>query len=108
VFSHTPLKIWLQELGKYLGQLHLHDNHGSTDEHLPVGNGKFPFAELFQALKENKIHPIITLEAHAQDDLWQSLENIKSMALLDFICETPIPKVKPGECGVKRIGIGKL
>jgi sugar phosphate isomerase/epimerase len=85
VFSHTPLKIWLQELGKYLGQLHLHDNHGLTDEHLPVGNGKFPFDELFQSLKKNKIHPIITLEAHAQDDLWQSLENIKSMALLDFI-----------------------
>jgi len=101
VFSYTPLNIWLQELGKYLGQLHLHDNHGLTDEHLPVGSGSFPFDELFQSLKKNKIHPIITLEAHAQDDLWQSLENIKSMALLDFIRETPIPKAK-------RIGIGKL
>lgn len=82
VFSHTPLNIWLQELGKYLGQLHLHDNHGSTDEHLPVGKGNFPFADLFQSLKKKKIHPIITLEAHAQDDLWQSLENIKEMGIL--------------------------
>jgi sugar phosphate isomerase/epimerase len=85
VFSYTPLKIWLQELGKYLGQLHLHDNYGSTDEHLPVGNGNFPFDELFQSLKKNKIHPIITLEAHAQADLWQSLTNIKSLALFDYI-----------------------
>jgi sugar phosphate isomerase/epimerase len=85
VFSYAPLNIWLRELGKYLGQLHLHDNFGRTDEHLPVGNGTFHFDELCQALKKNKIRPIITLEAHTQDDLWQSLENIKSMALLDFI-----------------------
>jgi sugar phosphate isomerase/epimerase len=101
VFSYTPLKIWLQELGKYLGQLHLHDNNGLTDEHLPVGKGNFPFDELFQSLEQNKIHPIITLEAHAQADLWQSLENIKNMQSFDFIRETPIPKAK-------RIEIGKL
>jgi sugar phosphate isomerase/epimerase len=85
VFSYTPLNIWLQELGKYLGQLHLHDNFGLKDEHLPVGNGNFSFNELFEELRKIKVKPVITLEAHDQADLWQSLENIKNMALFNFI-----------------------
>ena len=84
VFSYTPLNIWLQELGKYLGHVHLHDNHGKTDEHLPVGGGTFPFAELFQTIKKIGAKPSVTLEAHNQADLWQSLNNVKSMNLLDF------------------------
>lgn len=82
VFSRTPLNVWLAQLGKYLGQLHLHDNNGRFDEHMPVGNGNFPFAELFQILQDIKAQPLITLEAHAQTDLWQSLSNIKEMGLL--------------------------
>ena len=82
VFARTALNVWLEELGQYLGHLHLHDNHGRFDEHLPVGNGTFPFAELFQTLQEIKAKPSITLEAHAQADLWQSLSNIKEMGIL--------------------------
>ena len=84
VFSHMPLNIWMQELGKYLGHLHLHDNHGKADEHLPVGCGTFPFAELFKILRTIGATPSITLEAHDQDDLWDSMNNIKNMNLLDF------------------------
>jgi sugar phosphate isomerase/epimerase len=82
-FARTPLKLWLDELGKYLGHLHLHDNHGKADEHLPVGNGNFPFAEFFQILRDIKAQPLMTLEAHAQADLWQSLANIKEMGLVE-------------------------
>ncbi|PKN51032.1 MAG: AP endonuclease [Deltaproteobacteria bacterium HGW-Deltaproteobacteria-13] len=84
VFSYTPLNIWLKELGKYLGHLHLHDNRGQADEHLPVGCGTFPFTDLFEKLKTMKAKPTITLEAHNQDNLWQSMNNIKSMELLYF------------------------
>jgi sugar phosphate isomerase/epimerase len=82
VFARTKLKVWFDELGKYLGHLHLHDNNGGKDEHLPVGNGTFPFAELFEMLKELKAKPTITLEAHAEAHLWQSLDNIDKMGLL--------------------------
>jgi sugar phosphate isomerase/epimerase len=81
VFSRVPLDVWLGELGKYLGHLHLHDNHGQRDEHLPVGNGTFPFAGLFQTLQDIKAQPTITLEAHSQDNLWKSLDNIKEMGI---------------------------
>ncbi|PKN37014.1 MAG: AP endonuclease [Deltaproteobacteria bacterium HGW-Deltaproteobacteria-2] len=84
VFSHEPLDIWLTELGKYLGHLHLHDNFGRLDEHLPVGNGTFPFAEFFQILKKIKVKPTITLEAHNPDTFLQSVKNVKDMKLLFF------------------------
>jgi sugar phosphate isomerase/epimerase len=82
VFARTPLVVWFAEMGKYIGHLHLHDNHGRADEHLPVGNGTFPFAALFQTLRDIKARPSITLEAHAQADLWESLSNIKKMEIL--------------------------
>ena len=84
VFSYTPLNIWMQELGKYLGHLHLHDNHGKTDEHFPVGCGTFPFAGLFQTIRAIGAKPTMTLEAHHQDALLESLNNIKSLKLLDL------------------------
>ncbi|MEN6330683.1 MAG: TIM barrel protein, partial [Smithella sp.] len=83
VFACTKLKVWLDELGKYLGHLHLHDNHGERDEHLPVGNGTFPFAGFFHALREINARPTITLEAHAEDNLWESLGNIKELGILE-------------------------
>jgi sugar phosphate isomerase/epimerase len=82
VFARSPLKVWLDELGKYLGHLHLHDNNGDRDEHLPVGNGTFPFEEFFQALREIKAAPTMTLEAHSEAHLWQSLGNINKIKML--------------------------
>jgi len=81
-FAKAPLDEWIRELGPLTGQLHLHDNHGATDEHLPVGEGNFPFHDLFRKLADIGQQPIITLEAHSEKHLWQTLENIKTMKLL--------------------------
>jgi sugar phosphate isomerase/epimerase len=81
-FAEAPLDDWITRLGPLTGQLHLHDNHGITDEHLPPGEGNFPFRDLLRKLKEMGKKPIITLEAHSEKHLWRSLENIKTMKLL--------------------------
>lgn len=84
VFSCEPLNVWMKALGKYLGHLHLHDNFGQRDEHLAVGDGTFPFPELFRFLKKIKAKPTMTLEAHRPENLWQSMDNIRNMNLLYF------------------------
>jgi sugar phosphate isomerase/epimerase len=81
-FAKTPLKDWIRELGPLTGQLHLHDNHGLTDEHLPLGEGNFPFQELLKKLGEMGQKPILTLEAHSEKHLWRTLENIRTLNLL--------------------------
>ena len=74
-FGNADLQQWLTELDSYIGQLHLHDNHGRADEHLPLGQGRIDFKLLFTHLKSNGLpRPIITLEPHREEDLWPSLD----------------------------------
>ena len=76
-FGQSDIENWLKTLGPYLGQLHLHDNHGNEDEHLAIGSGIIDFAKVFKHFKNSKdIPPIITLEPHEEEALWPSLENL--------------------------------
>ncbi len=50
LFSTLSLEAWIIPLRKKLREFHLHDNHGKSDEHLPIGHGTFPFRELKQFL----------------------------------------------------------
>ena len=38
-YSHAPLEQWFEELGEYIEYLHLSDNKGEFDDHLPLGEG---------------------------------------------------------------------
>jgi len=77
LFSKAPLSLWFEALGKYLGEVHLHDNHKEMDEHLPMGEGEFDFEQLFVLLSEFKLSPIYTIEPHKEDHLWRGLEAVK-------------------------------
>ncbi len=73
VFSRTSMQSWLETLGPYLGQIHLHDNHGDCDAHLPMGKGRIDFGSLFAYLKDHRLQPVITLEPHVEGHLWETL-----------------------------------
>ena len=74
-FSLSKIEVWLQILGPFLGQLHLHDNQGNWDEHLAIGRGKVNFDFLFAYFKnKKKTPPIVTLEPHKEEALWPSVE----------------------------------
>lgn len=74
-FSKAPLEEWLSVLGKFVGQLHLHDNNGKVDEHRAIGSGIIDFGLLFRWLRDHFTQPpIITLEPHREEDLWPSLK----------------------------------
>lgn len=85
VFSRAPLETWLNEMGSYIGHLHLHDNFGRFDEHLPVGAATFPFERLFASLRAISVKPTVTLEAHRPEHLWESIDRIQKLSLLDGI-----------------------
>lgn len=83
-FSTTSMEEWIDKIGHRIGEVHLHDNDGSTDAHAPVGDGTFPFHDFFTILTKRGIRPIITLEPHTEKTLWRTLSNIKEMKLLDY------------------------
>lgn len=81
VFSGCDLEVWMDRLGYRLIEIHLHDNQGALDEHLPVGEGTFPFARLFSILEERELLPILTVEAHSEKNLSKTLANITAMGI---------------------------
>lgn len=85
-FSKTSLDEWLRATGPYLKEVHLHDNDGSFDTHLPVGSGTIDFDLLFHFLCERKISPILTMEPHTVEHFYQTLEGLGSMAsFIEFV-----------------------
>jgi len=78
VFAAKGLSFWLDSLGDWLKQLHLHDNHGRRDEHLRLGSAGVDFDFLFKWLKEKSIKPIMTVEAHKEEDVLPSLNTLAS------------------------------
>ena len=84
VFGSVPLASWIEELGDLLGEMHIHDNHGLTDEHLPVGEGNIPFRELFATVRKRNLRPLLTVESHSKKILDRMLENLRAMELPEF------------------------
>lgn len=77
VFGREPVEEWIRELGPRLGQLHLHDNDGGSDQHLPVGRGSIDYARVFDCLADllpNVPHPVTTLEVPYQNGVKPSLD----------------------------------
>ncbi len=57
----------IAKLKPYLRHVHLHDNHGGKDEHLPLGVGSLELPRVVAALKDAGYDGTITLEIHAED-----------------------------------------
>lgn len=74
LFSKLPFEEWLIPLKDYIREFHLHDNHGKSDQHLPIGRGDFPFRELKQFLK--RLPDIVCVAEIADEEI--ALDAIKS------------------------------
>ncbi len=72
LFCGRDLQGWVDAFAPRLFHLHLHDNRGGADEHLPVGEGSIAFASLFEALRRCDAEPTMTMEAFTRDHLLAS------------------------------------
>lgn len=79
-FAEDPLDRWLDVLMQDIGQLHLHDNHGDSDEHLAMGRGIVDFPRLFQRLVGQGVtRPVVTLEPHTEEAFHDSLAYLRGV-----------------------------
>jgi len=53
---------YIDAFGDRLAHVHMHDNHGKQDEHLPLGKGKIDVREVIRLLKEVNYDRTITFE----------------------------------------------
>jgi len=77
MFTTVTLEEWFSELGAYIVESHIHDNHGESDEHLPVGEGVIDFGSFFPLLNSYAPAAVWTIEAHNTEYLQRALKNIQ-------------------------------
>ena len=76
VFDAVGLRRWLALLGPSMIQMHLHDNFGEQDEHLPLGRGAIDLERIFRLLSDRP-EPVVTLEVDHREGVEESLEVLK-------------------------------
>ncbi len=78
VFGGKDQEKWLYELGDFLFEIHLHDNRGLYDEHLPLGEGTIDFQKLFSLLQKGN-DLLLTIEVFKPEGIRKSLEFLKKL-----------------------------
>jgi sugar phosphate isomerase/epimerase len=68
-FSSTPVLDWITALKERITYVHLHDNDGSGDQHLPLGQGNIPLPEVLAALEAYAPQANWMIEAEATPSL---------------------------------------
>jgi len=76
------VKEYLDGFNDRLVHIHIHDNHGKQDEHLPLGNGRIPFRKVVKLLKGYDYDKTVTFEVFtSQLDAARSRDLFKKLWL---------------------------
>ncbi len=83
-YSAYPPEKWMGSLAPYIFHIHVHDNHGSTqndncrdDQHLAFGDGIMNITEIFKRIKELPRDVSFTVECNKKEDVYKSIERIR-------------------------------
>lgn len=79
LFGRGPLEAWLRAISPRLLHLHLHDNAGTSDDHLPIGEGNIDFTSLMALVGDAAAPPSATLEAHSFAHLRRSHRKLNAL-----------------------------
>ncbi len=79
LFSRLPVQKWLAAFGRDLRELHVHDNRGLRDDHLPAGEGTINFRGVLLAALDAGTRPILTVEPHREEHFSRSVASLRSI-----------------------------
>ncbi len=77
----------IRQFGDRLHHLHVHDNKGQSDRHLPPGTGTINWREVVRALREVGYDETMTLEVFVPDRDYVLLAKRKMEALWREVAE---------------------
>lgn len=78
LFKSVNMEDWFSTLGGYIAHVHVHDNNGLRDDHLPIGDGSIDFDLYFRLMKQHAPDAVYTIEAHDREKVELALERLKS------------------------------
>ncbi|UFS72371.1 sugar phosphate isomerase/epimerase [Geomonas sp. RF6] len=77
LFKKVGMEEWFEALGDRIAEVHIHDNSGLKDEHLPIGEGGIDFELFFSLMQRYAPHAAYTIEAHSREKVQRALAALK-------------------------------
>ena len=68
---------WVKEYGDALGYIHLHSNHGYTDNHIAFTKGNVNFEGFFEAVNQLSHSPEMIIEVKEREEFAISLAALR-------------------------------
>lgn len=78
VFSKLPMDKWLDKIGDKIFEFHLHDNDGTADQHIAIGDGKIDYSPLREWLSFRNHLPRLTLELPHKTHVVKSINQVQA------------------------------
>jgi len=69
-------------LHKFIANVHLHDNNGREDEHLPIGKGSIDFIGVFRRMKDWRSEKPLIIECHSFAGIKESIDFMRQEMFL--------------------------
>jgi sugar phosphate isomerase/epimerase len=79
LFSKVPVHRWAEAFGTGIGLMHVHDNRGQRDDHLPVGEGTINYRGVLLSVLDAGARPILTVEPHRKEHFARSVAGLKGI-----------------------------
>jgi sugar phosphate isomerase/epimerase len=80
------LFLYFNILSDYIYHMHIHDNLGYNDQHLPLGHGKINFDPILKRIEEmNTKHLVLELKTKSRSDAKDSIEILNRLNGFDFV-----------------------
>ncbi len=84
LISGSPLEPWLEDLKPHVSHIHINDNDGKEDLHLPLGAGIFSWEKYNQWIRSFDRKPSILIEVRDFSSLQKSIRYMEQHALYPF------------------------
>lgn len=78
LFVKVGMEEWFAQMGRYIAEVHIHDNFGTKDDHNAIGDGNINFDLFFSLLEQHAPDAAWTLEAHSKETLEKALLKIRN------------------------------
>ncbi len=79
LFSRLPLQKWAEAFGPLTREMHVHDNRGLRDDHLPGGEGAINFRGVILAAADAGARPILTVEPHRIEHFHRAVASLRAL-----------------------------
>ena len=87
-YSEAPLEAWFDAIGEYIAYLHLSDNTGHYDDHLPLGKGTVDWAKADSLWRGLRRDTPMTLEVGNMYRIEESLRYLRSNRFFGLRADT--------------------